>query len=37
MLAANFFDFAHTGHSELKGKSISIPLYKATNPKLKFE
>jgi class 3 adenylate cyclase len=37
MLAANFFEFSHAGHSELKGKSISIPLYKATNPREKFD
>lgn len=37
ILAANFFDFTYSGHYELKGKSISIPFYKAWNPKIKFD
>ena len=37
MLAGNAFDFNYQGHVELKGKSISTPIYAPVNPQLRFK
>ena len=37
LLAGNYFDFQYTQHYELKGKSISMPFYKPSNPYEKYE
>lgn len=37
LLAGNYFDFTYTQHYELKGKSISMPFYKPSNPYDKYE
>ena len=37
LLAGNYFDFTYVQHYELKGKSISMPFYKPSNPYDKYE
>lgn len=36
MLVGNKLEFVYLGHSEMKGKSISIPIFKPLDPEIRF-